>query len=382
MSNVYEAYSELPVPIIENIKKIAEKYKLTDSKLKQVLDRTRKAYHNKKIEAGEAIGIITAESFGEPSTQMVLRTHHLSGVSEMNVTVGLPRLIEVFDARKEPSTPIMEIYLKEKYSTSPTKVKEIAERIKGSTLQDVASEFLLNIIDSNVEIKLSRNKLQELNINSKQISDIVQNVLKTVNVVQDRDSLIIKSTNKETKLSELYRLKEKCKEIHVCGLKGITQVLPIKIGEEFVIYCAGSNLKDALELEEVDAKRIKTNNMYEIADILGIEAARQSIINEALKVLGEQGLHIDIRHTMFLADAMTKSGEIKGVTRSGITKQKESVLAKASFETPIQHLVAASLVGEKDVLSSVIENVMLNQPVPLGTGLPGLMAKMKDKEKK
>ena len=382
MSNVYEAYSELPVPIIENIKKIAEKYKLTDAKLKQVLDRTRKAYHNKKIEAGEAIGIITAESFGEPSTQMVLRTHHLSGVSEMNVTVGLPRLIEVFDARKEPSTPIMEIYLKEKYSTSPTKVKEIAERIKGSTLQDVASEFLLNIIDSNVEIKLSRNKLQELNINSKQISDIVQNVLKTVNVVQDRDSLIIKSTNKETKLSELYRLKEKCKEIHVCGLKGITQVLPIKMGEEFVIYCAGSNLKDALELEEVDAKRIKTNNMYEIADILGIEAARQSIINEALKVLGEQGLHIDIRHTMFLADAMTKSGEIKGVTRSGITKQKESVLAKASFETPIQHLVAASLVGEKDVLSSVIENVMLNQPVPLGTGLPGLMAKMKDKEKK
>ena len=113
-----------------------------------------------------------------------------------------------------------------------------------------------------------------------------------------------------------------------------------------------------------------------------MEAARQAVINESLKVLGEQGLHIDIRHIMFLADAMTKSGEIKGVTRSGITKQKESVLAKASFETPIQHLVAASLVGEKDVLSSVIENVMLNQPVPLGTGLPGLMAKMKDKEKK
>ena len=273
-----------------------------------------------------------------------------------------------------------EIYLKEKYSSSPTKVKEIAERIKGNTLQDVASEFLLNIMDSNVEIKLSRNKMSELNINSKQISDVIQNALKTVSITQDRDSLIIKSTNKESKLSELYRLKEKCKEIHVCGLKGITQVLPMKVGEEFVIYCAGSNLKDALELEEVDAKRVKTNNIFEITDILGIEAARQSVINESLKVLGEQGLHIDIRHIMFLADAMTKSGEIKGVTRSGITKEKESVLAKASFETPIQHLVAASLVGERDVLSSVIENVMLNQPVPLGTGLPGLMAKMKEKK--
>lgn len=382
MSNIYETYKDIPSPIIENIKKLVEKYKLSDAKIKQVLERTRKAYHEKKIEPGEAIGIITAESFGEPSTQMVLRTHHLAGVAEINVTVGLPRLIEVFDARKEPSTPIMEVYLKEKYSSSPTKVKEIAEKIKGNTLEEVSSEFLLNIIDSKVEIKLSRNKMQELNINSKQIADIVQYALKTVTVTQDRDSLIIQSTNKDTKLTELYRLKEKCKEIHVCGLKGITQVLPIKEGEEFVIFCAGSNLKDALELEEVDAKRVRTNNIFEIAEVLGIEAARKAVINEALKVIGEQGLSIDIRHIMFLADAMTKSGEIKGVTRSGITKEKESVLAKASFETPIQHIVAASLIGEKDALNSVIENVMLNQPVPLGTGLPGLMAKMKDKEKR
>ncbi|MBS3155168.1 DNA-directed RNA polymerase subunit A'' [Candidatus Woesearchaeota archaeon] len=382
MSDIYESYSEIPKPIIENIKKYVVKYKLSDSKIKDVLEKTKKEYEKKQIEPGEAIGIITAESFGEPSTQMVLRTFHFAGVSEMNITVGLPRLIEIFDARKEPSTPIMEVYLQQKYSQSPTKIKEIAERIKGNTLQDLASEFLLNIIESKVEIKLSRTKMQELDINSKQIADILQNALKTVTVTQDRDSLIIQSTIKDSKLSELYKLKEKCKEIHVSGLKGITQVLPMKQGEEFVIYCAGSNLKDALEIEEIDAKRTRTNNIFEIASVLGIEAARQSVINESLKVIGEQGLSIDIRHIMFLADAMTKTGDIKGVTRSGITKEKESVLAKASFETPIQHLVAASLVGEKDPLNSVIENVMLNQPVPLGTGLPGLMAKMKDKEKK
>lgn len=382
MSNIYESYSEIPNPIIENIKKYVVKYKLSDSGIKEVLEKTKIEYGKKQIEPGEAIGIITAESFGEPSTQMVLRTFHFAGVSEMNITVGLPRLIEIFDARKEPSTPIMEVYLQQKYSQSPTKIKEIAEKIKGNTLQDLAAEFLLNIIESKVEIKLSRTKMQELDINSKQIADILQNALKTVTVTQDRDSLIIQSTIKDSKLSELYKLKEKCKEIHVSGLKGITQVLPMKQGEEFVIYCAGSNLKDALELEEIDAKRTRTNNIFEIASVLGIEAARQAVINESLKVIGEQGLSIDIRHIMFLADAMTKTGDIKGVTRSGITKEKESVLAKASFETPIQHLVAASLVGEKDPLNSVIENVMLNQPVPLGTGLPGLMAKMKDKEKK
>lgn len=382
MNDIYESYSEIPSPIIENIKKYVAKYKLSDSKIKEVLEKTRVEYEKKQIEPGEAIGIITAESFGEPSTQMVLRTFHFAGVSEMNITVGLPRLIEIFDARKEPSTPIMEVYLQQKYSQSPTKIKEIAEKIKGNTLQDLAAEFLLNIIESKVEIKLSRTKMQELDINSKQIADILQNALKTVTVTQDRDSLIIQSTTKDSKLSELYKLKEKCKEIHVCGLKGITQVLPMKQGEEFVIYCAGSNLKDALELEEIDARRTRTNNIFEIASVLGIEAARQAVINESLKVIGEQGLSIDIRHIMFLADAMTKTGDIKGVTRSGITKEKESVLAKASFETPIQHLVAASLIGEKDPLNSVIENVMLNQPVPLGTGLPGLMAKMKDKEKK
>ena len=121
-----------------------------------------------------------------------------------------------------------------------------------------------------------------------------------------------------------------------------------------------------------------TNNPFVIAELMGIEAARQVIINEALEVIKNQGLDIDIRHVMFLADVMTNTGIIKGITRTGITSEKESVLARASFETPIKHMVNASLVGESDNLNSVIENVMLNQPVPLGTGLPGLVAKMKE----
>ena len=83
---------------------------------------------------------------------------------------------------------------------------------------------------------------------------------------------------------------------------------------------------------------------------------------------------------MFLSDVMTRNGEVKGVTRTGITGGKESVIARASFETPIKHIVNASLVGEVDKLNSVVENVIINQPVPLGTGLPGLFAKMKKVE--
>jgi len=179
----------------------------------------------------------------------------------------------------------------------------------------------------------------------------------------------------------LYQLKEKSKDVHVKGIKGIIQVSPIFNGNEFVILCAGANLKDVLKTEDIDETRTTTNDIFMMADVLGIEAARQAIINEATNVIKQQGLDIDIRHIMFLADAMTNSGKIRGITRSGITAEKESVLARASFETPLKHIVNASLIGEEDHLNSVIENVMVNQVVPLGTGLPDLIAKMRQKVK-
>ena len=191
------------------------------------------------------------------------------------------------------------------------------------------------------------------------------------------DILKIKPKEKES-LSILYKLKEKLKDATIKGVKGVSQVTPVRRESDYIIYCTTDNLKKIFEVEGVDVNNTITNNPFVVADLLGIEAARQIIINEAQEVIKNQGLDIDIRHIMFLADVMTNTGVIKGITRTGITSEKESVLARASFETPIKHMVNASLVGEQDTLNSVIENVMLNQPVPLGTGLPDLVAKMKD----
>ncbi len=79
---------------------------------------------------------------------------------------------------------------------------------------------------------------------------------------------------------------------------------------------------------------------------------------------------------MLVADTMCISGKLNGITRYGVVREKSSVLARASFETPIKHIVNASLVGEVDDLNSVVENVMLNQAVPVGTGLPGLRTRV------
>ena len=136
-----------------------------------------------------------------------------------------------------------------------------------------------------------------------------------------------------------------------------------------------------LQLPEADAYKTTTNNIFEIEQVLGIEAARQAIINEVFKVIESQGLNVDVRHIMLVADTMCISGSVKGITRYGVVSEKASVLARASFETPIKHIINAALVGEVDELNSVVENVMINQPVPVGTGLPDLVTRVKAKDK-
>jgi DNA-directed RNA polymerase subunit A" len=134
-----------------------------------------------------------------------------------------------------------------------------------------------------------------------------------------------------------------------------------------------------MEVKGVDKTKTTTNDLHEIAEVLGIEAARNAIIEELKKTIEGQGLDINIRHLKLVSDAMTAAGEVKGSTRMGIISQKSSILARASFETPIKHFVNATLKSTKDELSSVIENIILNQPIPVGTGLPGLLVKVTGK---
>ena len=367
----------LPKQIEKQYNELVKKYKPSEKQKKLIIERLEKAVGDSMIEPGESIGIVTAESFGEPSTQMILDVFHFAGVSEMQVTQGLPRLIEIADARKKPSTPRMKIYLKQKYTRRNEDIKIVALKIKETKLGDISEEISIDVAKKHIEVVLDKKRIRELELKPGFVLAKISDGMKTMIVKEGTDCLILKPKDKELPFSEIYRLKEKVKNLHIRGLKGITQVLPIKEEEDVIIHCAGSNLKEAFDLEEADISRIMTNNIFEIAEVLGIEAARFAIINDVQEVLDQQGLEVDIRHLMFLADAMTRTGTIKGITRTGITGEKVSVLARASFETPIKHLVNASLVGERDPLNSVIENVMLNQPVPLGTGLPGLIPKMK-----
>ncbi len=370
-----EYAGRLPKMVLESIEDyIGKKGGMSQIKLKKILDNTVEEYKNAKIHPGESVGIISAESIGEPGTQMTLNTFHFAGVAEMNVTLGLPRIIEILDGRKKLQTPAMEIYLKAPYSKGKG-IKEFALSLKETKLSDVALEFSISLVESEIEIKLDKEKMKSLGLTNFQVINNVKKQLKGFNIKDNKDSILLKSRSKEESLNEIYKAKEKIKDIHVRGVKGIDQILPVKRGEEYIIVTSGSNLADVLQLDGIDTYRTTTNNIFQIQEVLGIEASRQSIIDEVFKVIENQGFNVDIRHIMLVADTMSVSGTVKGITRYGVVSEKASALARASFETPIKHIINAALVGEVDQLNSVVENVMLNQAVPIGTGVPDLIMK-------
>ncbi|MFH1916793.1 MAG: DNA-directed RNA polymerase subunit A'' [Nanoarchaeota archaeon] len=371
-NDIFDEYEELlPLSIVDDVRKHTEG--LAKTKVKKILEEVHREYRQSLAEPGESVGIISAESIGEPGTQMTLNTFHFAGVSEMNVTTGLPRLIEILDGRKEISTKMMEIRLKSPHNKGKD-IKEIAKAIKETKFVEFIDVIDIDMLDLTMVIKLNDN----ISETAAKLAKILDKSVKGFSFRVDKDNkIIVKGKAKEENLNALYRLKEKVKDVYISGIKGITQVLPVKRDDEFIIMTAGSNLKEVAKLDFVDMEHTMTNDIFEIEKMYGIEAARHAIINEILKVTRPQGIEIDIRHIMLVADTMCMSGKVLGINRYGIVKEKPSVLARASFETPIKNIINAGLTGEVDYLNSVIENVMINQPIPTGTGLPQLVTKRK-----
>jgi len=371
----YKEYeNKLPPSVLADIKECA--VGVSEAKLKKILAYVHDEYQTAMVDAGEAVGTVAAESIGEPGTQMTLDTFHFAGVSEMNVTMGLPRLIEVLDARKTISTEMMEVFLLPPYNKGQD-IKKIAEQIKETSFREYILSMDIDVLEAIMTIELDKAKMDLVEANPEKLIKVLVKSLKTVAIKAEGPATItMRSTSKGgDQLKEIYQLKEKIKDIYINGVKGIKMVLPVKRDEEFLIVTAGSNYKNILKVPGVDTSRTVTNNLYEIESTLGIEAARQAVINEIAKVLDNQGIELDLRHVMLAADTMTMSGKVLGISRYGIVKEKPSVLARASFETPLKHIFNAATSGEIDYLNSVIENVMINQPVPLGTGMPKLIVR-------
>lgn len=320
-------------------------------------------YKRSLVEPGEAIGTVAAQSIGEPGTQMTLKTFHYAGVREQNVTLGLPRLIEIVDARRMPSTPIMTIYLDDEHRKDKERATEVARRLLHTSLKDLAGSMYINPETGGVVVELDENIMKDRNIALEDLAEIID-VSKCSAKFDNSTVYITPETEIDTK-----RLLARVSELYVKGIPGIRRVLLTEEEGEWVIRTDGSNLSKALETMGIDPTRTTTNNVHEIAKTLGIEAARNALIKEASNVLEEQGLDVDLRHIMLVSDIMTATGEVRQIGRHGVSGKKASVLARAAFEITVPNLVEAALKGESDPLKGVTENVIVGQPVPVGTGL-------------
>ncbi len=365
-------YLSLPQRVKDNLLRELKNVKLTQKQFDEIIKRTMAVYDYSKIEAGEAAGVVSAQSIGEPGTQMTMRTFHYAGVAEINVTLGLPRLIEIVDARKNPSTPMMTIFLEKEYAFDRDKARELAWKIE-ATYIGVLGSMSTDITDMKVVVELNKKALIQRNMKAKEVSDKINEELDVSSYITG-DTLIMKP--EEPSYRQLLQLVKSVHSVILKGIKGIKRVVIRKEESgEYVLYTEGSTLKEVLEIDGVDPTRTRTNNVNEIYEVMGIEAARAALIHEATETLKEQGLNVDVRHIMLVADIMTVDGEVKPIGRHGISGEKASVLARAAFEVTVSHLLDSGIAGDVDELRGVTENVIVGQPIKLGTGNVKLIAK-------
>ncbi|MFW6449017.1 MAG: DNA-directed RNA polymerase subunit A'', partial [Halobacteriota archaeon] len=302
-------------------------------------------------------------------THNTMNTFHYAGVAEIDVTQGLPRLIELVDARKEPDTPMMTVYLEGEYATDRSKAHEVVWNIEATRILSLG-DISTNVAEMRVQITLNEETLEERMIDPEDVRERIESAL---GVEAVREGHVVEFGPERPSYRELLQLVEELREIVFKGIEDVSRVVirkeELDDGEEFVLYTEGSAFGDVLDIEGVDASRTTTNDIHEIRKNLGIEAAREAIINETMETLEEQGLDdVNVRHLMLVADIMTNTGEISSIGRHGISGSKESVLARAAFEVTVNHLLDAAVLGEVDELAGVTENVIVGKPIKLGTG--------------
>ncbi|MGA2198743.1 MAG: DNA-directed RNA polymerase subunit A' [Nitrososphaerales archaeon] len=355
--------------LFEELQQRLSESRLTEEGSKNVLDKVMESIDYATVEPGEASGIVAAQSIGEPGTQMTLRTFHFAGVKERDVTLGLPRLMELVDARKIPAKPSMDVYLTEEYRHSREKTVKVANDLLFTKVSSVVEYSEVDPTEG-IKLHVSEQMMTDRNVKVEDVAEVVETGKRNVQI--DKNGKVIRVNLENADLSTLFTLRNKLLNMKLKGIPGISRVTVVQDNEEWVIQTAGSNLAKVIQIPGVDTSRIYTNNIHEVAQVLGIEAARATLIREVMGTLDEQGLEVDVRHIFVVADLMTSKGYLQQIGRHGIAGTKTSVLARAAFEITVPTLAEAAIRGESEELKGVTENVIVGLPIPVGTGIVDL----------
>ena len=338
-------------------------------------------------EPGTPVGAGAGQSMGEPGTQMTLQTFHSAGVSNMNITLGVPRINEIMNASKTISSPITKI----NFITMGNK-KQILK------IQNNLEKVFLGNICRSIEIVIKSNQLKckiclDFILISKlekflNIAHLKRKIAKILKVYQKKNFFFKKSKNTieiffcNLVLNAKFACFSIMKLINFCKNDLIN--LPIIGFAEYDIivnennqfksefFFKNSNLSEIMLFPSINSNNIYCNHIITMLDIFGIEAARNVIIIEIQATFESHGINIDLRHLTLLSDLMTFQGEILGITRHGLLKMKSNTLVLASFEKTIENLFFSAARRSRDDLLGVSESIILGRESPVGTGVVSL----------
>ncbi|PVG00564.1 putative RPO31-DNA-directed RNA polymerase III, 160 kd subunit [Serendipita vermifera] len=381
-------HGQLPADIIA----INNKCKVTKLQLKKFLFLCRERYSRAKVEPGSTVGAVGAQSIGEPGTQMTLKTFHFAGVASMNVTLGVPRIKEIINASKTINTPIITTKLVASESEQAARI--VKGRLEKTFLGDIASVieeawstdgvFLGIHIDaqaiSKLQLELSLDDVKWAIVNSRKLKIKESDI--SVHYGKQRLRIEIKGGNEE-KFYLLKALKRSLPSVIVKGIPTVHRaIINIKEKDDSrgkkghkELIVEGNGLQQVMTTLGIVGEHTISNHIIEVEKVLGIEAARRTIINEIQYTMSQHGMYIDPRHIMLLGDVMTYKGQVLGITRFGVSKMKDSVLMLASFEKTTDHLFDASAFGKNDAVLGVSESIILGNPATsCGTSMPGLVS--------
>ncbi len=353
----------LPPKLREEVVAFAEERGLSKEEIDALLSLAEKYYEEHQLEPWEAAGIVTAQSLGEPATQATLRTFHMAGSAEVSVASGMDRILEIVDALRKIQTPVMYVYLVPPYNKDLEKARAFARSIEEIILSDVA-HVKEDFYRREIKIVFKEKEMERRGIDRE---TIVKKIESKAKGEMKRDAYVIKLP-RDTELSKIRKLSMSLERLQISGIKGIRRALVKEENGEYMITTSGTNLKAILKRKEVDHTRTYSNDIHEVAEVLGIEAARYLIVEELYHAYMRANLFVDKRHFALVADAMTARGVITPIGRTGIAGKKGSVLARAAFEETNKHLVEASVWNEVDNLKGIVENLIVGLPIKAGTG--------------
>lgn len=415
-------------------KKVILGEKMSKQSFEWLLGEIKSRFDKSLAHPGEMVGSIAAQSMGEPATQMTLNTFHSAGISSKNVTLGVPRLKEIINVAKTIKTPSLAIHLQREYSKDQNIMREVQSSIEHTTLDHVMlkseiyydpnpEETIIRDDEDIIELykiapsmeeeiplkdlspwllrfQLDDNKIMERRLNIEEIRDKIHSFYpKLVNIMHtdtNSQEVIMRIRMKkfdrdaEDELQTLKNLEgELLKSMSLKGYPEIAKVYAKTIDypyydaetgaskrtkkEHWMLETDGVALAKVMNEDYVDYRKTTSNDVIEIFTVLGIEAVRQSILNELRTVLGAYSIYVNYRHIATLCDVMTQRGLITSITRHGINRIETGPLRRCSFEETVEILLEAAAYAETDYLRGVSENIIMGQLAPMGTGCFDLM---------